>query len=159
VSRGATIERSPVSAETRQRLNSLGYVAGTASVREGALRNPMELAALAYRIEKAITLEHSDPATAVREFRAALQEDPDNVMAREHLAMALSRVRRFDEALAEAKPLMAAGDTSADLMTLVGECLRVTGRYDEALDAFRRASDKDPRWGGVTRGARRSPEC
>jgi arylsulfatase A-like enzyme/Flp pilus assembly protein TadD len=127
----------------REQLRSLGYVAsGTAGT--ASLRDPKDFAALAVRIENAMAVERADPARAASEFRAALGEDPDNRVARRHLAMALVAGRQYVAAERELRTLLAAGDDSLEAVTLLGDCYRLSGRYAEALEAFDRAVTLDP---------------
>ena len=74
--------------EAREQLRSLGYVASEPGGRP-SLRDPKDFASLAVRIENAMAIERADPRRASLEFRAALEEDPGNRVARRHLAMAL----------------------------------------------------------------------
>ena len=132
-------------AESKERLRALGYTGGAAtSLANPSLRDPKDFTSLAFRAEQAVTLEVANPAGAENVFRAMLKEDPDNVLARQHLALVLSRLRRYDEALAEANRLVAAGDRSGETLVLIGECHRVLGRYDAALKAFDQAAARDP---------------
>jgi predicted Zn-dependent protease len=127
----------------REQLRSLGYVAsGTAGT--ASLRDPKDFAALAVRIENAMAVERADPARAASEFRAALGEDPDNRVARRHLAMALVAGRQYVAAERELRTLLAAGDDSLEAVALLGDCYRLSGRYAEALEAFDRAVTLDP---------------
>jgi choline-sulfatase len=140
----AAVARAPdarpgtVPRETTDRLRSLGYVASGSAARP-SLRDPKDSAGLAARIEGAMALERADPSRATAEFRAALREDPDNVVARRHLAMALAAARDYDAAVGELKALLALGDDSLETLTLLGDCHRLSGRAAEALDAFGRA--------------------
>jgi tetratricopeptide (TPR) repeat protein len=144
-SKPARSSADPANAETRERLRALGYTGGAATgLARPSLRDPKDFASVAFRAEQAATLEVADPSAAEREFRAILNEDPDNVLARQHLALVLSRLRRYDEALAEANRLVAAGDRSSETLVLIGECDRVLGRYDAALRAFDEAAARDP---------------
>ncbi len=135
----------PVNGEARERLRALGYTGGAAAdLLTPSLRDPKDFAALAERVEKATALEISKPELAADEFRAVLVEDPQNPLARQRLAAVLTRLRRFDEALAETGQLVAAGDRSANTLVLLGECYRVLGRYAEAQNAFDEAAARDP---------------
>jgi choline-sulfatase len=142
--KAAVAQPASIGVDARERLRSLGYTGGAGTIAHPSLRDPKDFASLAVRIEKATTIERTDPEAAAREFRAALTEEPANPLARRHLAIALSNLRRFDEALAEARQLVAAGDTSADTLAFVGECYRLGGHPDEALEAFREAANRDP---------------
>ena len=133
------------SRDVLHRLQGLGYISGDAVARP-SLRDPKELLGVAERVEKAMACERTSPPTAIDEFRAVLAQDPVNPLARRRLGLVLAGERRFDEALAELRPLVAAGNAGAEGLTLVADCLRLTGRASEALDVAREASAADPRW-------------
>ena len=128
--------------DAAESLRSLGYVASGSAPRP-SLRDPKAFAALAVRIENAMAVERADPSKAIAEFRAALKEDPENAVARRHLAMALVAARQFDPAVTELTALLASGDDSLETLTLLGDCHRLSGRYAEALEAFNRAVSKN----------------
>jgi choline-sulfatase len=128
--------------QASEQLRSLGYVA-SGPVPKPSLRDPKDFAALAVRIENAMALERVDPARAAAEFRAALRDDRDNVVARRHLAMALVAAHDYDAATRELQALTALGDDSLETLTLLGDCHRLSGRHAAALDAFGRAIAKD----------------
>jgi arylsulfatase A-like enzyme/tetratricopeptide (TPR) repeat protein len=145
VSRGqAPTPTAHTPAESVERLRSLGYVAGGPIARP-SLRDPKDLAAVAVRIENAIAIERADPPRAARELRDILRADPDNGLARRHLALALTAAERPDEAVVEIRRVVEGGDDSTDALTQLGDDLRRVGRLPEALDTFTRAAAKDPR--------------
>ena len=132
------------SRDVLHRLQGLGYISGGAVARP-SLRDPKELLGVAERLEKAMACERTSPATAIDEFRAVLAQDPANPLARRRLGLVLAGERRFEEALAELRPLVAAGNAGAEGLTLVADCLRLTGIASEALEVAREASAADPR--------------
>jgi choline-sulfatase len=132
------------SREARDRLRSLGYTGGGGSIASPSLRDPKDSAELAVRIEDAMAAERADPKKAIEEFRLVLGVDPSNPLARRHLAVALTAERRYLDALAELKQLVAAGDTSAETLVFMGDCYRLSGRNEEALEEFRQAGARDP---------------
>lgn len=134
---------APATRDAAERLRSLGYVASGPAGRP-SLRDPKDFAALAVRIENAIAAERADPSRAVAEFRAALREDPENAVARRHLAMALVSAHQFDAARRELEALHAAGEESLESLTLLGDANRLAGHLPDALSAFTRAAAKDP---------------
>ncbi len=142
VARAPEAKPSTVSREASEQLRSLGYVA-SGPVARPSLRDPKDFAALAVRIENAMALERADPARAVSEFRSALKEDPENLVARRHLAMALVAGQQYDAAVRELQALRAAGDDTLETLTLLGDCHRLAGRYAEALQAFSAAVAKN----------------
>jgi choline-sulfatase len=144
VSGAPAAQPGPTSREARDRLRSLGYTGGAGSITNPSLRDPKDCAVLAVRIENAMAAERADPKKAIEEFALVLKEDPSNLLARRHLAVALTAERRYDDALAELRQLVAAGDTSAETLVFMGDCYRLSGLNEKALDAFRRAAERDP---------------
>ena len=145
VSSAPALQPGPTSREARDRLRSLGYTGGSGPIPNPSLRDPKDSAALAVRIENAMAAERADPTKAIEEFVLALKEDPSNPLARRHLAVALTAERRFEDALAQLRQLVAGGDTSAETLVFMGECYRLSGRNEEALETFRQAASRDPR--------------
>jgi arylsulfatase A-like enzyme len=146
VSGAPAAQPGPTSHEARDRLRSLGYTGGAGSITNPSLRDPKDSAALAVRIENAMAAERADPRKAIEEFVLLLKEDPSNPLARRHLAVALTAERRFPDALAQLKQLVAAGDTSTETLIFIGDCYRLSGRNEEArgLSSGSRARPADP---------------
>jgi DNA-binding winged helix-turn-helix (wHTH) protein/TolB-like protein/Flp pilus assembly protein TadD len=85
-------------------------------------------------------------AEAERQFKRALELDPDNNWAHSEYASYLARMRRFDEAINERKrALDLAPPNPADLSNLA-YAYDLAGRYDEALTHFQRAIQMNPRF-------------
>ena len=131
--------------EARERLRGLGYLEGGAAGAPPSLRDPKDMAAVAIRIEEAIAVERADPPRAAREFRAVLEQDPANPMARRHLAVALNAAGRHDEAIEEVRRLVTAGDASEETAVFLGDSLRLAGRLPEALGVLEHAGRRDAR--------------
>lgn len=72
-------------------------------------------------------------------FRRAIQLDPGYAEARHELSMLLMRLKRFDEALREARHTLYLAPTSARFQHGLEEVFLFSGRYDEALAAAERA--------------------
>jgi Flp pilus assembly protein TadD len=147
-----------VDAETRARLASLGYVAGTAAgaraapaPRPGApdaaaAPDPKALVDLFQRFERAHNaLKSSEPgAGAVAELSALVAADPRNPVFRGELARAYRQLGEMDRAL----PLYrrAAGDSPADPEAWynLAAALQEAGRAAEAREAIEKAVHLDP---------------
>ncbi len=90
---------SPVAAETRARLEALGYLGGTAQGIDGPLPDPK--AQLPTLADLRLAFEHfkkQDDARAVPAFRKVLAANPGMLDAWEHLGEALRRLGRRQEA-------------------------------------------------------------
>jgi tetratricopeptide (TPR) repeat protein len=81
---------------------------------------------------------------AKKEFREALEIDPDNSVSRFRLAVAHRRARDFDAASAELKKLADADPNFPGLMLEQGLLLQLTGKTEEALKIYQQALDKAP---------------
>jgi tetratricopeptide (TPR) repeat protein len=81
---------------------------------------------------------------AERVFRSFLAENPGNVEAQTHLAVALARLGRQDEALATYEALIRSPDASASDLFNVGVGLFQIERYGDAAAAFRRVTEISP---------------
>jgi choline-sulfatase len=143
VANGRPAEPVAAGRDTAERLRSLGYTSGGA-IKNPSLRDPKAFIALAVRIENAIAKEQTDAAGAAAEFRAVLKDDPANPVARRHLAIALSTARRFDEAIAEYRRLVADGIATRESFIGLTDCYRLSGRLEDALDTGRMAAERDP---------------
>jgi tetratricopeptide (TPR) repeat protein len=142
VARGRPVERVTPGRDVADRLRSLGYTSG-GPIANPSLRDPKALIDVAVRIENAMANERSDAVWAMAEFRAVLKDDPANPVARRHLAIALSGVRRFDEAIAEFRRLLDEGNGTRETLISLSDCYRLGGRLEEALAAARKASEQD----------------
>ena len=89
-------------------------------------------------------LELGRPAEAEECFRRVLQQDEHCPSSRCWLAMALYRQARFDEAWRVCEQVLAADAPAIDAHVVHGLLLERAGRYDEAEDCFRAASELDP---------------
>ncbi|MFL6375778.1 MAG: tetratricopeptide repeat protein [Pyrinomonadaceae bacterium] len=81
---------------------------------------------------------------AERQFKRALELDPNSAEA--HLAYAhlLSNIGRSDEALAEAKKAIDLDPQNLRTAVLEGQFLMHGGKLDEAIDKLRKVADSDP---------------
>ena len=81
---------------------------------------------------------------AEREFRRALELDPDNAVSRRWHALNLSAMGHHEEALAEIRRAQEMRPNSPVMATAVANVLFFARRYDEAIEECRRALDMDP---------------
>ena len=96
------------------------------------------------RIGRGALLAHDDPATAVDELRRGLDALPTHPGARELLAGALGKLRRYDEGIAEASALRAARPDFPPAYLDLGYLLAEKGDFDASVDAYRRAAELAP---------------
>ena len=88
-----------------------------------------------------------------REFRKALELDPDSAVAhRLYNENYLVKVGRLEESLREVRTALKLEPVSVYLTQTVGRSLYYLHRYDEALEQFRKAQALDPDYGTTNRG-------
>jgi serine/threonine protein kinase/Tfp pilus assembly protein PilF len=85
-------------------------------------------------------------AAAEREFRRALDLDPNYALGRSFLAWHLAAMGRFDESIAEDKRALELDPLSAAVNADLGWDLYLARRYDEAIEQLRRAVDLEPNY-------------
>src|SRR5947209_3926693 len=89
-----------------------------------------------------------DLATAEREFRRALELNPNYATAHHRFALVLSAAGRHDEALEEIRRAEQLDPRSAIISAAVANVLFYARRYDETVEQCRKALELDP--GSVT---------
>jgi tetratricopeptide (TPR) repeat protein len=87
-----------------------------------------------------------DWASAEREFRRALEINPDYALGRSFLAWHLAAMGRFDESIAEDKRALELDPLSAAINADLGWDLYLARRYDEAIEQLRKAVDLEPNY-------------
>jgi adenylate cyclase len=90
-------------------------------------------------------LANWDPATSIEELRKALSLSPHDSITRRFYAQVLSRVARFDEAVAEGKRAQALDPLSVETNQALGSVYRWAGRNDEAIEQYKKTIELDPR--------------
>ncbi|HEX9421762.1 MAG TPA: tetratricopeptide repeat protein [Pyrinomonadaceae bacterium] len=92
-----------------------------------------------------------DWSGAEREFKRAIQLDPNNGGAHERYGSYLQNMGRFDESLAEKKLAQKIDPINPAVIANVGGTLLFARRYDEAIEHYRAALELNPNysWGHV----------
>jgi len=85
-----------------------------------------------------------DWATAEREFKRAIELNPNYSVAHHWYAIYLSVVGRFPEALAEMKRAHELDPLSLSINAWVGRILALAGQYDQAVEQLRKTVEMDP---------------
>jgi tetratricopeptide (TPR) repeat protein len=88
---------------------------------------------------------------AEREFRLAIQLNPNYATAHQRYSLFLPVAGRFDEAVAEARRARELDPLSLPINENVGDILYLARRYPEAEEQLRRTLELDPNY-GVARG-------
>ena len=133
--------------ETAARLRALGYIGGGTAlpIEEGAnLRDPKDALPVLHRLEQGMELARIDPETAVRELSAVLVDAPDAALPRRYRAVALAAAGHNEAAIADMRVLEKSGSLTTEDLIVLGDCLRLAGRTDEALAALDKAAALQP---------------
>jgi len=132
--------------EMRERLLSLGYIAGTESkLRQGEPRDPKEVVDLAEKTTMATGLmkrgRRDQAETALREV---LARDPENKMALLSFARLLAVTKREDDAVATMHKAIGIYPDSEELYRVLGMILIRYDRKDEAIALFSQGLEAMP---------------
>jgi arylsulfatase A-like enzyme/Tfp pilus assembly protein PilF len=148
--RGADLggERGPESAETRERLRSLGYASASAAPgsRYTAEDDPKRLIGLDAAIQEVVTLYQAGQLQpALARVKAILAERPDMPLASQHMAFLQRTTGDLAGAVATLRRALALHPDDTDTAALLGAYLNESGRPREAaavLEVY--AARKDP---------------
>jgi choline-sulfatase len=139
---------APASREERERLMSLGYLAGGADVPAAAatLPNPRDRIASYARARAAFALvAQGNDAAAVRAFDAVLRENPGFVDALTERAAALGRLGRYrDSAQGYERAITRAPQLAAPLSLTLARIQLEMGDLAKATASAQRALDAEP---------------
>ncbi len=140
---------APISEETSERLNALGYLGGGAPPPPAAngapAPDPKDGVAVIRQLERGMAVVRSDPPLAVKELSAVLARDAGVTLARRYRAVAEAAMGQHDQAIADMRVLEKAGPLSAEDLMVLGDSLRLAGRPADALAALDRAQGLQPR--------------
>ncbi|PYQ55815.1 MAG: hypothetical protein DMF78_00860, partial [Acidobacteria bacterium] len=131
-------------ADAAEKLRSLGYLAGGLPPTAARARDPKDGIALINRLEHAIADARTRPREAAHDLDEVLRTDPHIKLARRYRAIALTAAGDHAAAVAELRALEKEGPLGADDLVLLGDCLRLSGRLQEALAALDAAGKRDP---------------
>jgi eukaryotic-like serine/threonine-protein kinase len=85
-----------------------------------------------------------DFPTAEREYRRAIELNPNYASAHQWLAEHLSAMKRSDEALAEIRRALEIDPLSVIINRMYGDILAAARRYDEAIEQYKKAIELEP---------------
>jgi arylsulfatase A-like enzyme/Tfp pilus assembly protein PilF len=141
--------RTAESAETRERLRSLGYASGSAPARAGYTveDDPKRLIGLDAAIQEVVTLYQAGQLeAALTRVKAVLAERPDMPLAAQHLAFLQRTTGDLRGAVATLSRALALHPDDTDTAALLGGYLNESGRAREAaavLEAYAAREDPD----------------
>jgi arylsulfatase A-like enzyme/Tfp pilus assembly protein PilF len=135
---GASVSapRKAEDAESRARLQALGYVAGSAPAKTSYTEadDPKRLVGVDQQLWRAIELyERRRPAEAIPIYRQIIAERPTMEIAYSQLAMLQWELGQPGEAIATLRAALAAGATSVETQAKLGIYLAESGRVKEAI--------------------------
>jgi tetratricopeptide (TPR) repeat protein len=78
---------------------------------------------------------------AIRAFRAALRDGPEDLDAREALGLALAKAGQNEDALLELELVCARAPSRESARRARGEVLMRLGRFEQGVDELKRAMD------------------
>ncbi len=84
-----------------------------------------------------------DWATAEKEYRRAIELNPNDPRTRQYYAWFLAEVGRVDEAIAEGKKAQQLDPLSAEVNTFLGQVLVFARRNEQAIEQMRKAVELD----------------
>jgi eukaryotic-like serine/threonine-protein kinase len=87
-----------------------------------------------------------DFATAEREFRHAIELNPNYASAHQWFGEHLSALNRIDEALVEIRRALELDPMSVIMNKIYGDILADGRRFDEAIEQYKKAIDLDPKF-------------
>ena len=138
--------RESESAESKARLQALGYVTGNAA-RKGHYTeqdDPKRLVSVDQQLRRAIELyEHRQPEAAIPVYRQVIAERPTMELAYSELAMLQWELGRPADAVATLRSAIAAGAGSLAVRSRLGIYLAEAGDVKNALPLLEQAATED----------------
>ena len=137
--------------ETRDRLMSLGYIAGQqSSVRRDNEPDPKDMIFMTTPLKIAgIKVEQGEFADAEEIYTKALEVDPDNKIALAKMARAIAGQKRFDEAAVYYEHALETYPDSEEFYRAYGWMLLNAGRLGPAESVFARGANALPESGHI----------
>jgi Flp pilus assembly protein TadD len=130
-------------AETRARLQALGYASGAKAASSGARVDPKDRRELAARIAQVTSGELHGTALEST-LRRILADDPANPQAHLRLGYALADSNRCADAIAHFTAAIAARMPTADAHLGLASCQTAARRFDAAASTLRQAEQVEP---------------
>lgn len=142
----ASAVRQTEDAESRARLQALGYVAGNAPVkaRYTEADDPKRLVGVDQQLRRAVELyERRQPSAAIAAFRQVIAERPAMELAYGQLAMLQWEVGQPADAIGTLRASLKAGCDSVAIRTRLGTYLAESGNVKEAIPLLQQAAAAD----------------
>ena len=147
-SRAGKPAAGPIDTATRQRLRSLGYVAGPIARpahRYTAADDPKRLVNLQNRLDDALDrLKRGDIDTAERELKGLIAERPDFTIAYERLAFLYHETSRQEQAIATLEKASQTAVVDAEVLATLGGYLQEANRLERSIAVLEAAVKLNP---------------
>lgn len=131
--------------ETARVLRSLGYLSATKPPRADGKADPKSKLAVWEGIRTGMDLvAQGRMEEAARELERAVREDPELVLARSYLGLALFDLGRYAESAAQCAAILEREPRDFDATLLLGKSLLRSGRTTEARALLSEAAEIDP---------------
>ena len=141
------LDRHPQDANALHMLGAIALMQGRDGEAQALLRRS-DLAAARYSLAN-LWLRMNQPEAALVEAEALLARDPQNPRFRVLMAMALEAVEDYAKSAEVWRALTQDYPAQINCWTRYGHALRLTGRRDESIAAYRRIIAIDPSNGGA----------
>jgi arylsulfatase A-like enzyme/Flp pilus assembly protein TadD len=141
----ATAASEPMSAETRQKLRSLGYLGADAVPVSVKPPDPKTMLAVDSLFNDAVLASEAGRlVAAAAQFAAILDRHPEFVQAYEYAAYNLYKMGRIDDAIALLRKALTLDFRTAPLLSRLGLYLQETGRTEESIAVLEQAAGLGP---------------
>ncbi len=148
---GKTTDPQPMSAETRDRLKSLGYIGGSGvplSASSAALPDPKDKIASVEAFKRALAADRAGrTAEAIQQYRSVLQENPRLLDAWESLAKALVASNRMPDAISAFEKVIEIDPLKPEPHLALARIFALDGKPARALQHAELGSQRDPAQG------------
>jgi arylsulfatase A-like enzyme/Tfp pilus assembly protein PilF len=141
------LAREEESADTRERLQALGYVSGTVGLkaRYTDADDPKSLIRLDAALQDVVALyQAGELEKAIAKARAVLAERPDMTLAWQQLGFILHEAGDLDGAVDSLKRSVAANPEDVDGVALLGAYLNDAGRHRECVQVLEIFARREP---------------
>ncbi|MEW6378504.1 MAG: tetratricopeptide repeat protein [bacterium] len=131
-----------------KKLMSLGYIstAPAGKKKDGSLADPKDKIGLMDYLNRGMGfLEARDPNQAIREFKALISQDPQNIFAHLILGSTYCKVKLYDLALEEFTTVARMDDSYMDIHNRLASVYQIKGMSDRAIEEYKTAIQKYPR--------------
>lgn len=141
----AAAKAEPVSAETRRKLRSLGYVGGSQAPASANPPDPKSMMAVDAPFNEAVLASEAGRLDeAASRFRILLEKNPDFAEGYEYSAYNLYKMDRLEDAIGLLRKALSLDFRTAPLLARLGLYLQEQGRIEESVTILEQAAELGP---------------